>query len=186
MKTRKFALIACLLCAVLLALFFVLHDKGRAPSAGEGSCGKNLSWKLEQGTLTISGTGSMDNYSEVHRTKYGGQPDSASIGTNSPWDLEDIKHVVVQDGVTSIGYCAFSGHPELLSVRLPDTVTQIGTLAFHNCAALKDLNLPDSVERIGKDAFQNCLDLKSVTVGRGSYAEQYCKYSGLNYTYPES
>ena len=172
MKTRKFALIACLLCAVLLALFFVLHDKGRAPSAGEGSCGKNLSWKLEQGTLTISGTGSMDNY-------------SASIGTNSPWDLEDIKHVVVQDGVTSIGYCAFSGHPELLSVRLPDTVTQIGTLAFHNCAALKDLNLPDSVERIGKDAFQNCLDLKSVTVGRGSFAEQYCKENGLESRYEE-
>ena len=169
MKTRKFALIACLLCAVLLALFFVLHDKGRAPSAGEGSCGKNLSWKLEQGTLTISGTGSMDNYSEVHRTKYGGQPDSASIGTNSPWDLEDIKHVVVQDGVTSIGYCAFSGHPELLSVRLPDTVTQIG----------------DSVERIGKDAFQNCLDLKSVTVGRGSFAEQYCKENGLECRYEE-
>lgn len=37
-----------------------------AESALSGSCGTNLTWSIENSTLTISGTGRMTNYSDIN------------------------------------------------------------------------------------------------------------------------
>ncbi len=54
----------------------------------------------------------------------------------------------------------------------------------------ENLTIPDQLDghpvtAIGDDAFYSCSSL-TLTVGRDSYALQYCKENGLNYTYPDS
>ena len=117
-----------------------------------GKCGKNLTWQLDgNGTLTISGTGDMDDY--------------LFDGMCSPWYSAPrlIKSVVIADGVTSIGEDAFGWCDNLTSVTIPDGVEVIGEHTF-SCCGLTSVTIPDSVEKIGKYAFHNCKNLTSVTI----------------------
>ena len=52
-----------------------------------------------------------------------------------PWFeyLEDIKHVVIEDGVTNISAHAFAFCKELVDVTIPDSVTEIAKSAFAYC-----------------------------------------------------
>jgi len=116
----------------------------------------SCTWTLdENGTLTISGNCEMDNYSNK---LYNG-----SWITTAPWGA-DIKSVIIQDGVTSIGTSAFDGCTGLTNVYIPDSVTSIGAFAFDNCTGLTNVNIPDSVTSIGYYAFSNCKNLTSVTI----------------------
>lgn len=74
---------------------------------------EKVSYKLENGVLTISGKGVMDSY------------DKASA---QPWykDRAQITSVVVEDGITEIGSFAFYGLTNLNSVSIADSVTKIG------------------------------------------------------------
>ena len=126
-----------------------------------GACGDDLTWELnDQGTLTISGTGDMWNYS------FGGlYTDPIYPPWNSYRDSKII-NIVVSDGVTSIGDSAFFACEKLLSVSLPDSLRTIGDSAFHYCCSLKQLVIPDSVTKLGAGmCAYYCLD--SLTIGRG-------------------
>jgi hypothetical protein len=106
------------------------------------------------GTLTISGSGEMDNYEPPE-------------GSNSvPWKNYEssITTIVVQEGVTNIGENAFSGCTALSSVSLPNSVTRIGIDAFFICRSLSSITLPSSLTNIGKDAFAGCTGLTSITI----------------------
>lgn len=89
-------------------------------SAESGKCGDNLTWTLENGTLTISGTGAMPDYT-----------DSSKL----PWysSRSSISTVVINEGVTSIGKYAFNGYSGLISITIPNSVTSIGYYALYNC-----------------------------------------------------
>lgn len=107
-----------------------------------GTCGGALTWKLDsKGTLTISGTGAMTDY-----TKSG----------VAPWnkDYEEIRFVVIENGVTTIGEYAFENCTLLESVAISDSVEKIGKYAFSGCSALKRISLPDSIAQIGDHAFR--------------------------------
>ena len=123
-------------------------------ASGEcGAEGNNLLWTLDdQGTLTISGTGAMADY---------------EMGNYSPWynSLRDqIKRVVIADGVTSIGSSAFEWCESLESVTIPESVTRIGGHAFYYCLVLSGVALPESLTSIGDWAFAYCRTLTSVTI----------------------
>lgn len=107
-----------------------------------GSCGSNATWKLEDGTLTISGTGKMTNFNS-------GQ---------SPWysKRSSIVCVELENGITSIGNNAFDSCSNLTSVTIPDSVTSIGEYAFNSCTALTSVTIPNSVTSIGEYAFEEC------------------------------
>ena len=79
-----------------------------ALAAESGKCGDDLTWVLDDnGTLTISGTGEMDNY----------------YANRSPWSYNnEITSLVIEDGVTSVGNQAFACCFELRNVSLPDTL----------------------------------------------------------------
>ena len=168
-KTTLILLIMCVLLAAPLSGMFgiTLPDKDIGSSfrlsaeaatvLRSGKCGSNLTWKLtDDGTLTISGTGAMDNYED---------------DTDQPWaEYYDgewepiIKKVVIANGVTSIGDNAFSWCFDLSGVVIPNSVTSIGEHAFTGCEALPDLTIPASVTFIGEYAFSWCQNLTNVTI----------------------
>lgn len=119
-----------------------------------GTCGGALTWKLDsKGTLTISGTGAMTDY-----TKSG----------VAPWnkDYEKIRFVVIENGVTTIGEYAFENCTLLESVVISDSVEKIGKYAFSGCSALKRISLPDSIAQIGDHAFR-ASGLEAVKIPEG-------------------
>lgn len=147
---------------VFSALLAVLLLVGAAPAAGLcagmdglcvtaaaessfGTCGENVTWSLDAatGTLTVSGTGDMDNY--------------ADFGFDVPWFSYHsvVKTVQIGSGVTSIGDWAFVWCERLVHVTVPDSVTRIGEGTFAYCDSLASITIPDSVTNIGETAFLN-------------------------------
>ncbi len=115
-----------------------------------GSCGANATWKFEDGVLTIKGTGAIDGASE----------------SAVPWfGFRDyITDVVIEDGITSIGYNAFMRCTSLKSVDIPDSVTSIGSYAFYTCSSLESVDLPEGIPSINTYAFCSCSSLKSIDI----------------------
>ena len=113
----------------------------------------NLIWKLyEDGTLNISGTGAMKNYTDY------------SSRQSPVFDNDIIKNVVIEDGVTSIGNSAFESCGGLTSVTIPDSVTSIGNFAFSGCEGLTNITIPNNVTCIGMKVFGGCSGLTSITI----------------------
>ena len=101
-----------------------------------------------------------------------------------------LTSVTMGDGVTRIGHYAFFRCDKLTEIVIPDSVTSIGDLAFQGCSSLESIRIPAGVTEIGLTAFFN-MNYKPNTdiliiVDRDSYAAQYCKELGLNYTYPDA
>ncbi len=138
MKTKL--LLSAMILSMSLSLF-----------AQSGTCGDNLTWNLSDGTLTISGTGAMTNY---------------TLSSNAPWYSykSSISTVIIEDGATSIGERAFSNCIGLTSITIPNSVTSIGDNAFYNCGSLTSITIPNSVTTIGNYAFQYCIKLTSITI----------------------
>ena len=64
-----------------------------------------------------------------------------------------VREVVVEEGVTVIGECAFGECSKLTSVSLPSTLQGIGGYAFHQTRALESVKLPSGLTWIGERAF---------------------------------
>ena len=130
-----------------------------------GTCGDNLTWELDDGILTISGTGDM----------------SYLYGETTAWKehLESITNVVIEPGVTNIGAYAFEGCTNLTHVIIPDSVTGIFEYAFYGCTGLVNIVLPESITSIGTSAFSDCTGLTSILIPKsvtsiGAYAFSCC------------
>ena len=116
----------------------------------------NLSWSFScDSVLTISGSGDM--------------PSSANTGI-FPWNnfRNKIKHVVIGEGVTSIGNNAFRDLSNLVSVSNPSTLRTIGDYAFMYCRKLETFNFPNGLQKIGTTSnghtFYECNSLQSVYI----------------------
>ena len=162
------------------SLHFSARDAQVSPSSsGNDGVPENKSasieWRYDDNsrTLTISGNGKMEDFSEE----------------TIPWkkNLLEIRTVIVEQGVTGIGSYAFKGctglgklilHPGLESIgayafkycsslrqiALPPELSSIGVGAFQYCTRLSELELPQGLQRVGTGAFQYCTDLKQVKV----------------------
>lgn len=149
-----------------------------------GTCGEGAKYTLdENGTLTITGNGSID---------FG-----AFRGFGKEDDKRVIKKVVISSGMIGIGNFAFENCSDLKSVEIPASVTSIGSAAFKDCSGLESMNIdeanttyenpegsnaivekssktlvagckntkiPDDVKIIGAYAFCGCSDLKSIEI----------------------
>ena len=132
----------------LLLLITAVLTSIASAFAQSGTTGA-LTWNLDGGTLTISGTGVM--------------PDYTSGG--APWYeyRESINAVTIEVGVTTIGSYAFRNCISLKSISIPSSVITIGRSVFSYCRAIKSITIPYSITTIEMDAFYSCTGLISIT-----------------------
>ena len=117
-----------------------------------GGCTYN--YVASTGTLTITGSSNMGNYSS---------------NREQPWYsyASSIKKIVIKSGVKSIGKRAFSGCSALTNVTIPLSVTAIKSYAFYGCSSLSSVAIPITVTVISARAFAECSNLASVTIPNG-------------------
>ena len=185
---KKGILCTVLLLALLLVCVVALPTE--ASAATSGTCGENVTWNLnDAGTLTISGTGAMRNYSGSNYVPWYSSSSSVktvviggnvtSIGSNAFAACNNLNSVVIGNGVISIRDHAFSFCKNLTRLTIPDSVTHIGDNAFECCTSLTSLTIPNSVTSIGDQAFCGCNCLTIVSMGNsvssiGEYAFGDC------------
>ena len=160
-----------------------------ASAVTSGTCGDNLTWNYDKETytLTISGTGAMDDYGEMSRPW-----DSFIIYDEIIYNEEKdyyyraysgIKNIIIENGVTSIGDYAFSQCNYLTDIILCDTINSIGVGAFRYCLQLKKIDIPDAVTSIGDYAFSVCEALTAVKIPDGVISiEEGCFSSCISLT----
>lgn len=147
---------------------------GSNPNMVGGYCGaeiegKNASWRLENGVLTISGYGDMSDLGSYDDQPWANvrfdatsivvEEGITSIGDECFRNLSNVTQVTLPSSLTQIGKDAFL-YTSLETVSFPDGLTYIGETAFCNLSSLTgDLVLPDSITEIGKAAFYGCSGL---------------------------
>ncbi len=169
MQKGKRLLSLLLVCCLLLGCMPMAAgaEETIEPEAVSGTCGENVTWSYdtETATLTISGTGEMEDYGE-------------SAPPYAHW-REFAKTITITPGVTSIGSDAFWGFAVCAAVNIPGSVKKIGKHAFSRCYKLLSLSIPDGVEYVGASAFSMCENLASVEMADsvieiGDNAFEFC------------
>lgn len=137
---KKVISLLCL-CAMIMALITI------PVFAATGSCGATITYKLEDGVLTISGTGNTEKYQR--------NPDNDSAST--PWwkDRNSIKSVIVEEGVTTLDNYLFYKCENMESITLPESLQRIEARTFAGCKSLKSITFPVGLQYIGFGAFEN-------------------------------
>ena len=108
--------------------------------------GDNVTASVDGDTLILTGTGSTYN--------------------NGNWyndNKNNIKHIIVRNGVTSIGDWLFGRFDSISTVELPTTLISIGESAFYGCCSLQNIVIPEGVTEIGYGIFNDCNSLKSIS-----------------------
>jgi hypothetical protein len=151
MKHRIFALLlaAVMLMGTIPAMATETDETteptqpGRAPDY----CGEAIIWSFDDGTLTLTGAGAMDDF-----------PDGA------PWaEYKDrIEKVVISGGITYIGAFSFSDYDKLAEIEFGKDVYEIGERAFFSCDGLTSISLPESFKIFGPSSFMGCTKLKEI------------------------
>lgn len=131
-----------------------------------GSCGDNAAYTLDnRGVLTISGSGATKDY-EGYSPSF------------PPWyDYRaNIKTVVVEQGITSLGKYSFNNCYNLASVTLPDGLIKIGRFVFGNTSKLSNIELPSSTTTFESLAFRWATGLTELIIPSGTTVipEMFC------------
>lgn len=135
------------------------------------SCGENLTWSFSGGTLTVTGSGAMDDFTD-----------------GAPWDAHSgsIQKVVLSGGVTTVGAGAFDGCSSLTAIDFGSSLKEIGAEAFKSCEGLTTISLPSTFRRFGASCFEGCTNLTTVycagsmpsfnsnCLWNGNYITVYC------------
>ena len=77
---------------------------------------------------------------------------------------ENLKSVVIEEGVTEIESLVFRNCINLESVSLPEGITTLDQFLFMNCYSLKNFNIPSTVETIQWYAFSGCKSIETITI----------------------
>lgn len=136
-------------------------------------CGENISFTVENGVLTITGTGEMYDYLEVYGEGYfdiegygisghGRSDGKEYYYRNIPWstgeesnESERIYKIIVEEGITYIGANSFHDMLYVSDVYLPSTLKIIGSGAFYGCRSLKSVEFPSSLNSLGVEGTEN-------------------------------
>ncbi len=184
----------------------------------EGVLDGGISWEINyQGQLIVKGKGDMPGFypgeddnstqSGTAAGSTGDKDDSSWSETLAPWYEYngEIKMVIVEDGITSIGDYAFAYCYNLENVHigygvtdigksafesssatgvyLPETIVSIGDNAFAYNHRLAGIYLPQNLKTIGKYAFTNCRGITGIAFPTSLESIGECAFmdSGLTY-----
>lgn len=150
MKRRVVSLLLLLSLVLALAPGAAATETGTeetTPVREPGQCGENMTWAYEEGVLTVTGEGAMDDFEE-----------------DAPWaeHREEIREVVLTGGVTYIGARAFRDYDALEKVDFGDALYEIGAEAFLSCEGLTAVYLPRSFKIFGESSFLSCTNLEEI------------------------
>ena len=132
---------------------------GYCGTTANGADGHNLAWTLTENgeddieissgtytalTLTITGTGAMDDYTNI---------------SPSPWNETNnyrnrVTKLVLPEGITHIGNYAFYFTNFTGKLTIPSTVQTIGTSGFYCFYSATSVTIPASVTSIGEKGLQ--------------------------------
>ena len=141
------------------------EEGGQAEDAGDsdpadqdattGSCGEGLTWSLDgSGSLSVTGVGAMEEY---------------EYASDQPWRRiqDNIKAVVVVDGVTRVSSNVFLRCENIASLSFPASMKSIGESAFLGCTSIVEIEIPRGVE-VGKDVFRGAKASGGICIGEGA------------------
>lgn len=96
------------------------------------------------------------------------------------FSCKNLRSIVIPNSVKSIGNNCFIDCSSLEHVQIPDSVISLGEKCFLNCTSLKSIQLSSSIIRLGRSCFQNCgslefIEIPNSVVGLGEKCFAYCK-----------
>ncbi len=192
-KLRVFISMVMLCFSVGLSVksYDVVEASTKSSVSASGECGvkgAKVYWKLENGKLTISGTGAMKDFETVEDWDTGETISSVV----APWEnySDEIIEVEVQKGVTAVGYTAFADLYYLKKATIAGSVKEIGGNAFANDHSLEqvilnegtvalygdalygtavtEITLPSTLVDLSESTFAGAEKLKSIYVSSGN------------------
>ncbi len=104
-----------------------------------GTLSTGVSWKIEGDVLTVYGEG------EVPGTLWGDDGTAETPWKNTSAFSNEIRTIVVEEGVTRLPFGAFAACLGLKTVSLPTTLTVMGNLVFHRTGMLDFIEIPENV-----------------------------------------
>ena len=138
-------------------------------SQTSGKYGDDIEWNYdeESAVLTLSGKGEMGDPITIVTVDETTNTTTTSYSTNAvPWNPfnQQIKEVVISDGITSISRYAFWWLTQIESITIPDSVITVGQQSFVHCSKLQTVTFGDDLTTIGKEAFKDCTALKEIYI----------------------
>ena len=128
-----------------------------------GFCGDDIMYSFDSstGTLTLKGSGPMYDHPDIFNY------------------CDNIKSVIIGNGITSVGASSFPHCAALESVTIGNDVRTIGYYAFSDCTGLTSVTMGNSVSCIGDYAFDDCKALTRININS---IEAWCKTEFSNYS----
>ncbi len=160
-KEKRIISLKNIVLFILCVLFLITCRTEANAKTITGKNGKNLTWKIEDGVLTLSGKGAMKGCG--HKKMKWGEFACYYENKKDWWEdyQYEIKSVVIEEGVTDIAPHAFSHLPNAKTIIIPSSVKAIGHQAFEG-SGFQKIVIPDSVTFIEEAAFICCFDLENV------------------------
>ena len=158
---------------------------------------KALVWKYwEDGTLNISGSGGMEDYSSASEAPWQEYVSMLSTvilgeedGTGVPTAIGDYAfascsrlqfvRITNTEASLSVGQYAFYGCKRLTELPFSQLVA-FGEGAFKGCSALETADLSENVTALASYLFYNCTSLRSVTLPSGLTSIPFHAFDGCS------
>lgn len=77
---------------------------------------------------------------------------------------ENLKDVVFEEGLKSIGYYSFSSCKSINSLTFPSTLKSIDSYAFYSNSSVSEIKFNEGLEDIQSNAFNGCISLTEITL----------------------
>ena len=148
---KQHLLLLTIITSFILSISLTSQTAYAIEEVASGTCGNNITWTFDnEGILSFQGEGEIPDYKPSKR----------------PWNtyIIDVQKIIVNEGITRIGDCAFYQDLNLIEISLPKSLTSIGKSAFAYCNALQHVTLPDNVTSVDPYAFDYCRGLESVNL----------------------